>query len=146
MLQVDLRTLFSFSMTGMADFLVKKQRPPRNLASAYLSDVIQFFPRVFQWPQEGMETRRQSDSGWSSIVISRYCHYTLRHTYARMDPSPWSIASPALCNFQKNLLLSGWSVAYREGHSTNQLDDSLACGLSGNTRRFPINHSPLSSN
>ena len=60
-------------------------------------------------------------------------------------------ASPALCNFQKNLLLSGWSVdyllhsnwsvAYREGHSTSQLDDSLACGLSGKHSWVP--HKPL---
>ena len=53
------------------------------------------------------------------------------------------VASPALCNFQKNLLLSGWSVAYREGHSTNQLDDSLACGLLGKHSWVP--HKPLAA-
>ena len=41
MVWVDQRTLFFFSMREMADFLVKKQRPQRNLASLYRSDVIQ---------------------------------------------------------------------------------------------------------
>ena len=40
MVQVDLRKLFSFSVTGMADFLGKKQRPPRNLASARVSMTV----------------------------------------------------------------------------------------------------------
>ena len=44
---VDKRSLFSFSMTGMADFLVKKQRSRRNLASLYRSDVIQVCSHVF---------------------------------------------------------------------------------------------------
>ena len=57
---VDLRKLFSFSMTGMADFLLKKLRPPRNLTPLYRSDVIQVWPRVFQRLQEGMEIRRHS--------------------------------------------------------------------------------------
>ena len=39
--RVDQRTLLSFSITGMADFLVKRQSPPRNFASLYRSDVIQ---------------------------------------------------------------------------------------------------------
>ena len=41
---------------------------------------------------------------------------------------------------------SDGSVAYLESHSTSQLDDSLACGLSGNTRGFrvdgPLVYSP----
>ena len=91
MVWVDQRTIFFFSMTGMADFLVKKQRPPRNLTSLYRSDVIQVCPHVFHGQREGTDTRWHSDSRWSCIVIGRPCRHTAVSIIIII------IASPALC-------------------------------------------------
>ena len=78
MVWVDQWTLSFFSVTWMAEFLVKKQHPPRNLASLYLSDVIQVSLCVFHRQREGTETRWHSDSRWSSIAIGRSsCRYIL---------------------------------------------------------------------
>ena len=44
--------------------------------------------RVSMAARRDGDTAALSDSGWSSIVISRHCRYTLRHTYACTDPSP----------------------------------------------------------
>ena len=91
MVWVDQRTIFFFSMTEMVDVLVKKQRPLRNLASLYRSDVIQVCPRVFHRQREGSETRWHSDSRWSSRAIGRPFRYTAVSIIIII------IVSPVLC-------------------------------------------------
>ena len=86
--RVDQQTLFSFSMTGMADFFGKKA------ASSTKSHIpiskrrdTGLSTRVSMAARRVGDTPALSDSGWSSIAISRHCCYTLCHTYARTEPS-----------------------------------------------------------